>query len=167
MSSLQDKLITAIALDNQDYGNLYSWGYHHTLALLEPLEEEACKELVNEPYVLGLRQTYPLYQAQDRENVELFKLLLEFGAEPLKVYGPRTFQEEDREYTMHGENDALTIAIFFNRLEVVKAIVNTVEDKSILKNHLIYAKNRLASGWYSIDKKATEDMKAILVLLSA
>jgi hypothetical protein len=168
MTSLQDKLIEAIALDNQDYGDLRSWGDNHTYALLLSLEdEEAQAQLVNESYVLGLRQTYPLYQAQDRDNVELFKLLLEAGADPLKTYGPRTFQDGDREYKMHGENDALATAIFFHRVKIVEAIVEAIEDKSLLKNHLVYAKNRLASGWFTHDKKNAEEMKTIIQLLTA
>ncbi len=166
MSSLQDKLITAIALDNQDYGALRTWGYDHTLALLSPVEEEACKQLINEPYVLAQRQTYPLYQAQDKNNVELFKLLLEAGADPLKVYAPRTFLSYSKEYKTNGENDALTTAIFFHRVKIVEAIVERIEDKSLLKNHLVYAKNRLASGWFTNNKSGTEEMKEILTLLA-
>lgn len=153
--------------DNLDWGNLKSWGYNHTLALLESIEdEEALKNVVNEPYVLEMRQTYPLYHAQDKGNTELVRILLEFGADPLKQYGPRKFLWCGQERLVGGEDDALHVAIFFHRVDVVKAITQLVEDKKMLAKYLTFAKSQLASGWYMNNEKGQADFKNIIQLLS-
>jgi hypothetical protein len=167
MTSLQDKLIDAIIQDNQDWGNLKSWGYNHTLALLESIEDEQIlKNMVNEPYVLGMRQAYPLYLAQEKENTELVRVLLEFGADPLKQYGPRKFTLSGKEVLVPGEDNALHIAVFFHRDDVVKAIMEVVEDKKKVMKHLAFAKSQLASGWYTHNQRGMEQMKNIIQILS-
>jgi hypothetical protein len=167
MTSLQDKLIDTIIQDNLDWGNLKSWGYNHTLALLESIEDEqALKNLVNESYVMGMRQTYPLYHAQDNENTELVRILLEFGADPLKQYGPRKFTISDKEVLIPGENDALHIAVFFHRDDMTKAMMEVVEDKKRVTKHLAFAKSQLASGWYTHNQRGMEQMKNIIQILS-
>ena len=167
MSSLQDKLINTIVQDNTDWGNLKSWGYNHTLALLKSItDKEALKNVVNEPYRIGQRQTYPLYEAQDKNNAYLVKTLLEFGADPLKMYGPRKFTLFEKEYVVAGESNALHMAIFFHRADVVKAIMEVVEDKKMVSKHLVFAQSQLMSGWYTNDPSGTEDMKKIIEMLS-
>ena len=167
MTSLQGKLIDAILQDNQDWGNLKSWGYNHTLALLKSIsDKEVCTNLVNEPYVLAMRQTYPLYHAQDKGNTELVRILLQFGADPLKQYGPRKFTISDNEVFLAGEDNALHVAVFFHRVDVVKHIMEVVEDKKMVTTHLAFAKSQLASGWYTHNEKGQADYKNIIQLLS-
>jgi hypothetical protein len=167
MTSLQNQLIDAIVQDNIDFGNLKSWGYNHTLALLESIEDEdALKNVVNEPYVIGMRQTYPLYHAQDKGNTGLVRVLLDFGADPLRGYGPRKFTLFEKEYIVAGESNALHLAIFFHRADVVKAIMEVVEDKKMVSKHLAFAQSELMSGWYTNDPSGTQDMKKILEMLS-